>query len=928
MYSRQRTFTLYLFVIAAVLGGLLWPAQMTARSPQETQMVTPQLFFPVMHHSVQDAGRTWNGTFSIQNMGKTQANVQVIFYDQNGQQIMTAQLVPVGGSPLQNPFTLAAGGAATFDIASVNLPPNAKYSLVVASDQPLAGIGWTRISGGGMSNGMYNALTPDAGNTVYLPAVKTNMSRIGGNLAIQNLSNADVSGVLVKFYNQQGQQVGQVNAPTIQAYSSFHLSSRQFNMAPGFDGSVVVTSLSPVAVVNNQLTGANDAVLESYTGEAEGATAFTTILNPVTQLTVMNTSPDQPATVNVTVQNGAPGQMMIAPLGTHTFNLNMQVQDIATVASNQPVVAVATNASSNGTGTVIEADRGAGSMRYVIPFAANQFADENGGNSTSNLVVYNPGNGFLTFEVIRLQQGQPVVTGFGTGPGSIMVIRPQDLPGLPSVPEINSFLVQAIDSPFGPPVPFFVRVSTQTNGPAGDGLSFYNGIPVPQAPVTIQKTVDKQYVKGGDTLTYRLQVSVGEEAGSAVITDDLPEQFTNYTYSVTSGLVLTVTGETDYVWDAFVPANGGVISITGVVTSPVDVVLNNVASIAASTGNANSNVQVLLDVTPPDTAFGSKPSSLDSDTTPTFTFTGNDGNGSGVLSFECKVDNGDFAPCTTPYTTASLSDGEHTLQVRAIDLVGHVDPTPASYTWTIDTTAPAVPALSSPDNSAVITSTDVVTLTWEVVEDEDVAGYEVTFNGESVDAGNVTQRVVGPLANGVYSWTVSVYDGAGNSSANAAVRTFTVDKRLVINPNQTSSTTLTSSDGFTPTISVPAGAIPLTGTLEMSYQPLPTEELPAPPEGGLLLGFSLDLLQDGAVQSGVVFSKPITISIAYDSALVSDPSSLQLFYLDANNEWSNDGITIITPIGNPLVATLTHLTDFGLAEVIATRSIYLPSINR
>lgn len=146
----------------------------------------------------------------------------------------------------------------------------------------------------------------------------------------------------------------------------------------------------------------------------------------------------------------------------------------------------------------------------------------------------------------------------------------------------------------------------------------------------------------------------------------------------------------------------------------------------------------------------------------------------------------------------------------------------------------------------------------------------------SVGAGNVTQRVVGPLANGVYSWTVSSYDGVGNSSANASVRTFTVDKRLVINPNQTSSTTLTSSDGFTPTISVPAGLIALTGTLEMSYQPLPTEESPAPPEGGLLLGFSLDLLQDGAVQSAWSSANPSPSPSPTTARSVSDRSTLQI----------------------------------------------------
>ncbi len=45
-------------------------------------------------------------------------------------------------------------------------------------------------------------------------------------------------------------------------------------------------------------------------------------------------------------------------------------------------------------------------------------------------------------------------------------------------------------------------------------------------------------------------------------------------------------------------------------------------------------------------------------------------------SFECRLDAGGFAPCTSPFVKR-LAAGMHRFEVRAIDAAGHVDPTPA-----------------------------------------------------------------------------------------------------------------------------------------------------------------------------------------------------------------------------------------------------------
>ena len=62
----------------------------------------------------------------------------------------------------------------------------------------------------------------------------------------------------------------------------------------------------------------------------------------------------------------------------------------------------------------------------------------------------------------------------------------------------------------------------------------------------------------------------------------------------------------------------------------------------------------------------------------TYAFTGSDNHTSpGNLRFECKLDSSAFGPCKSPKTFSPISSGRHTVQVRAIDEAGNIDPTPA-----------------------------------------------------------------------------------------------------------------------------------------------------------------------------------------------------------------------------------------------------------
>jgi hypothetical protein len=109
----------------------------------------------------------------------------------------------------------------------------------------------------------------------------------------------------------------------------------------------------------------------------------------------------------------------------------------------------------------------------------------------------------------------------------------------------------------------------------------------------------------------------------------------------------------------------------------------------ADTGN--DRVQLLYDANGPDTTITGAPPALSSSTDATFTFQADEPG----ATFECKLDSGAWAPCSSGDTFAGNSEGDHTFNVRATDSLNNVG-NPATYVWTIDTTPPTVTMDSTP----------------------------------------------------------------------------------------------------------------------------------------------------------------------------------------------------------------------------------------
>jgi hypothetical protein len=187
---------------------------------------------------------------------------------------------------------------------------------------------------------------------------------------------------------------------------------------------------------------------------------------------------------------------------------------------------------------------------------------------------------------------------------------------------------------------------------------------------------------------------------------------------------------------------------------------------------------------PPETTIDSGPSGTVNDTSASFAFSSTEPDS----TFECRIDAGAFQSCTSPKSYSNLSNGSHTLEVRATDGAGNTDATPASRTWTVDatvdTTAPAVqpPARSFVQNSRLDTSTIPVQLTWSATDSGGVATYQLqqSTNGgayQNVSLPSATATTITrPLTPGnTYQFQVRAQDKTGNWSSWKPGSRFQVD---------------------------------------------------------------------------------------------------------------------------------------------------------
>ena len=173
-----------------------------------------------------------------------------------------------------------------------------------------------------------------------------------------------------------------------------------------------------------------------------------------------------------------------------------------------------------------------------------------------------------------------------------------------------------------------------------------------------------------------------------------------------------------------------------------------------------------VDTSTPDTTLLTGPQNASPSSSATFTFLSPDA-GPGA-TFQCSLDGGPFILCVSPQTYTSLGEGPHEFQVRVRDVVGNLDPTPATRTWTVDLTPPETTITDAP-SGAVPSASVGITFT---------ANEDATFTC-SLDGGPMTPCTspfnATNLAQGAHTFTVRATDAAGHEDPSPVTASWTVD---------------------------------------------------------------------------------------------------------------------------------------------------------
>src|SRR5574338_1231189 len=312
------------------------------------------------------------------------------------------------------------------------------------------------------------------------------------------------------------------------------------------------------------------------------------------------------------------------------------------------------------------------------------------------------------------------------------------------VANTNSTLTHYLVTGLSPSTNYNFKVSAINAKGVGPASNEKQGTTLAKPAVVLSSTAPNPTNTSPIPVTATFSESVtGFALGDIIITNGAAGNFVNVTSTV-------------YTFDV-TPAGQGLVS--------VDIPADSAFDIVGGGNTAAATLSITYDTSTPDTTITSSPSNPTSSTSASFSFTSTKAG-----TFECQLDASGFTACTTPKLYSSLTQGSHTFQVRAIDTIGNIDPTPATYTWTIDSISPVITLIGSSPLDVELGSVYVDAGATALDNlDGDITG-SIVVGGDIVDTFTV----------GTYTITYDVTDSLGNAAVQVTRTVNVVDTTIPV----------------------------------------------------------------------------------------------------------------------------------------------------
>ncbi|HMQ26814.1 MAG TPA: DNRLRE domain-containing protein, partial [Acidimicrobiales bacterium] len=280
----------------------------------------------------------------------------------------------------------------------------------------------------------------------------------------------------------------------------------------------------------------------------------------------------------------------------------------------------------------------------------------------------------------------------------------------------------------------------------------------------------------------------------------------------------------------------------------------------------------VIDLTPPDTEILTTPADVTEDATATFTFAADEPG----ATFECSLDGADYATCASGVTYSALAVGAHSFAVRALDLAGNPDVTPATFSWIVVSTVAPVATISAGPGATVEDvnpsvfgfAVDVPLVTLDAFECSlDGGAFEPCDNPAEFD-----------LPVGDYTLAVRAVDLLGKAGPASATYSWSVvpfvdpDPDVNNTPAGTDVGVLLDTGGGDVLITF------ATVTAAGNTTAVETTSAPALPSN-ILVGVSTY-----DISTTATFSGPITICLPYDPDQYADTNTIRLYHFE-NGVW-------------------------------------------